>query len=124
MSTAQRRIAEFEREIEEIGREGGDLSRPHYVSHSVEFTEKASAESAAARLDGFRIFEVSVMEGPFGGEWIVYAGQEQVLNARHIERTRTALERLAAEYGGSYDDWDVGVHMDGWPNCGCEWPEG
>jgi predicted hydrolase (HD superfamily) len=54
----------------------------------------------------------------------LYASQEQVLNARHLDQTRSVMERLAAEFGGDYEDWQMSVHMDDWPECGCAWPDG
>ncbi len=123
MTATPNGIAEYEQEIEEISRMGGDLTRPHHVGHSLRFARREDAESAGQRLAADGVFDVSLTDESFDGSWHVYAGQEQVLNAHHLERTRSALERLAGEFKGQYEDWEVGIHMDGWPECGCAWPE-
>jgi len=102
---------------------GGDLMRKHHVGHSLGFAKREDAERAGQRLAADGVFDVSLMDESFDGSWHVYAGQEQVLSARHLEQTRSAMERLAAEFGGTYEDWEVAVHMDDWPECGCAWPE-
>ena len=101
---------------------GGDLSLPHYVVHSISFVTNEAAEAAGQRFAAYDFDDVSIVAAG-DGTWILHLGSEQVLNARHLERTRSAMERLAAESGGSYEDWDVAVQMDGWPNCGCDWPD-
>jgi hypothetical protein len=116
------RIAAQQALIEEMREMGADLKQPADVCHSLVFASKDVALLAGERIGRFG-FGVTVLDDDIGGEWFVFASQEQVLNARYLALVQAAMDRLAARFGGRYDDWDAGIHTDDWPDCGCAWPD-
>ena len=115
------RIATQQALIEEMREMGADLTQPADVCHSLAFPGREAAMRAGNYLRGFE-FGVTVLDDDIGGEWFVFAGQEQILSARYLALTQAALEGLAHELGGRYGDWEAGIRSEGWPDCGCPWP--
>ena len=118
-----RRTAAQQALIDEMRQMGTDLTRPTDICHLLAFPSQQTAKQAAEHLEtvGFR---VTTLDDDIGGEWLVFAGNEQVLNARYLALVRIAMECLAAGFGGRYDDWEAAIRVDGWPDCGCAAPEG
>lgn len=117
-----KRIAAQQRLIGEMQQMGADLTQPTDVCHLLAFPSQEAARIAGAHLETSG-FHVTALDADVGGEWLVFAGDEQLLNAHYLALVRISTERLAVEFSGRYDDWDAAICVDGWPDCGCAWPE-
>jgi len=124
ISTAEmnKRIAVQQREIGEIQQMGTDLTQATDVCHLLAFPSRQTARQASERLETGG-FHVTTLDEDVGGDWLVFASNEQLLNARYLALVRISMESLAAEFSGRYDDWEAAIRVDGWPDCGCAWPE-
>jgi hypothetical protein len=117
-----KRIAVQQRLIGEMQQMGADLTQPTDVCHLLAFPSRQIARHASERLE-IGGFHVTTLDEDVGGDWLVFASNEQLLNDRYLALVRISMERLAAEFGGRYDDWEAAIRVDGWPDCGCAWPE-
>jgi len=117
-----KRIDVQQRLIAEMQQLGADLRQATDVCHLLAFPSRLTARQASERLETGG-FHVTTLDEDVGGDWLVFAGKEQLLDSRYLALVRISMERLAGEFGGRYDDWEAAIRVDGWPDCGCAWPE-
>lgn len=67
--------------------------------------ERAQAVATALRDE----LEVTCEESAEGGEWLVLVEHEPA-SRDEFDSLRARLDRLATEYGGEYDGWEMAVH--------------
>jgi hypothetical protein len=97
--------------VEEIRGLGADMAREMGTHHYLYFKTEASALEAAAHLRG-RGFEASAFQIDADTDWCVCASQELVVVASNMGLIRSAMERVAGQFGGRYDGWEAAIHLD------------
>lgn len=92
--------------LEQMGRQGWDLSATYRLTHYLYFGRKRLAARAAEDLRR-RGWTVEVNRSVGEDDWLVLASHETVMSEDELLRLRDELEALAASIGGEYDGWEV-----------------
>jgi regulator of RNase E activity RraB len=97
--------------IEQLQKNGADLSKPREVKHYL-FVPTAQCASQAAtelRNDGYEVEERTTT--PVGQDssnpFLVLARKGDLVNLQSVEEMRQHFEKLAVDCGGEYDGWEA-----------------
>jgi len=92
--------------LDELERQGADLSLPRDARHYLYFRNHEDAILAGQRLqeEGFTT-EVSRAAGD--GSWLLLASHTALVNATTVPLLRHRLTGIAASLGGEYDGWEA-----------------
>ena len=104
--SAQYGEAEADRAVlEQLRRDGVDLTRPRTIEFFLYFPSREAAESAghALREDGFTIGEAG--ERSEEQKWLVLATRTMAPELAALTEARRVLDVVAGRYGGEYDGW-------------------
>lgn len=81
---------------------------PEIMKHYLYFRKKSNADEAGRELRK-RCFSVVVRKGADGESWLTLATKPMPESDENMEKLRTQMEILAAQYGGEYDGWEAAL---------------
>jgi hypothetical protein len=92
--------------LDELDRQGADLSRPREARHYLYFRDHENAILAGHRLheDGF---STQVSRAAGDGSWLLLASHTALLNSETVPLLRHRLTGVASSLGGDYDGWEA-----------------
>jgi len=95
--------------IEQLGRAGSDLSKPHRIEFFLYFPDSKGASRALVALYGKK-FDVDLSRPKKEGEkWLCKANKTMVPELKALQKIRKDFTAIAAANGGEYDGWGAEV---------------
>jgi regulator of RNase E activity RraB len=95
--------------IEQLGKAGSDLSKPHRIEFFLYFPDsKGAARTMAALYE--KKFDVDLSRPKKEGEkWLCKANKMMVPELKALQKIRKDFTAIAAANGGEYDGWGTAV---------------
>lgn len=95
--------------IQRIRDSGNDPTQANETTHYLYFANREAASGAASELKA-RGYSVELREPrPQIPDWAVVAKHQLVISEENVGLVRSAMEGIAAQFGGSYDGWEAAV---------------
>ena len=94
--------------IQQLQREGSDLTKAHSIDFFLYFPSEQAARSAA---DGVRAagFDAKVEPSSYDQNWLCLATKDLVPTHGALRGIRIQFEELASRLGGEYDGWHTRI---------------